>query len=172
MFKCCQLKHLAREHLGCREAGWFLDQLPGGIANDGGIIRNIFNDNGTCADDHIIADGDTLADHGISADESAPTNFDVSAEYGTGCDMCEVTNNAFVIDAGRGITDHAAPDLYHGVERGIGGDHHTITHLHGGGDDGAGMNGIYGIPEVLTKLEMYLLTYTVMAYAGEEIILA
>lgn len=39
---------------------WFLDQLSGRIADDGGVIRYIFYDHGACTDDHVITNCDPL----------------------------------------------------------------------------------------------------------------
>src|SRR5271165_2024618 len=51
--------------------------LPGGIANDHGICRNIPNDNGTSADEGVVADGHTANDGGIRANRGPLMNIGV-----------------------------------------------------------------------------------------------
>jgi hypothetical protein len=79
------------------------------------------SDNGMRSNDHFISDGRSDSYPGT------PLDHDLAPEAHTRAHMCPVVHQAFMVNAGAGIDDHALADSCPRIDDCAGGDDRTTT---------------------------------------------
>ena len=113
----------------------------GGNADDSTVSGDIFDDNGTGADDGSFADSDVLDDGGTDTDEGGLFDIDMAGHSDSGADVNGFSDVGFVVDDAAGVADGGVFDVDMGANLCSSGNYDIFANGGGVGDGGGGMDG-------------------------------
>jgi len=115
-----------------------------GVACDGGVVWDVFDDDGAGADGAVVADDGVWEGGGVDAYEGVVADGGVACEGCAGGDVGVGADVAIVFDDGAGVDDGVGVDFGAGVDDGTGGDEDAFFEFGVWCDDGGVVDDWWG----------------------------